>query len=127
MNVRAIAGLALRQFYLIRGSPVRLFPMFAWVAIDIILWGFMTKYLNTVTAAGFDFVPVLLGAVLMWDFFMRVMHGMVTAFLEDVWSRNFLNWFASPLTIFDYLAGLVITSTATRSSITTAVRRRRRS
>ena len=32
-------------------------------------------------------------------------------FLEDVWSRNFLNLFASPLTIPQYLLGLVITST----------------
>jgi ABC-2 type transport system permease protein len=49
----------------------------------------------------------------LWDFFSRVMHGVATAFFEDVWSRNFLNLFASPLTIFEYLAGLVITSTAT--------------
>ena len=60
-----------------------------WVAIDIILWGFMTKYLNTVTAAGFDFVPVLLGAVLIWDFFTRVMLGVTMAFFEDVWSQEF--------------------------------------
>jgi ABC-2 type transport system permease protein len=36
-----------------------------------------------------------------------------TAFLEDVWSRNFLNLFASPLSISEYIAGLVITSIMT--------------
>ena len=46
--------------------------------------------------------------MLLWDFFSRVMHGVTTAFFEDVWSRNFLNFFASPLTISEYLAGLVI-------------------
>lgn len=84
-----------------------------WVAIDIILWGFMTKYLNTVTAAGFDFVPVLLGAVLMWDFFTRVMFGVTMAFFEDVWSRNFLNIFGSPVSINEYLTGLVSSSIIT--------------
>jgi ABC-2 type transport system permease protein len=113
MNVRPIAGLVLRQFYLIRGSPVRLFPMFAWVAIDIVLWGFITRYLNSVSGAGVDFVPTLLGAVLMWDFFGRIMQGVTTAFLEDVWSRNFLNLFATPLSTAEYVAGLVITSIAT--------------
>jgi ABC-2 type transport system permease protein len=113
MNVRPIAGLVLRQFYLIRGSPVRLFPMFAWVAIDIVLWGFITRYLNSVTASGVDFVPTLLGAVLMWDFFTRIMQGVTTAFLEDVWSRNFLNLFATPLSTAEYVTGLVITSIAT--------------
>ena len=37
------------------------------------------------------------------------------AFLEDVWSRNFLNLFASPLTIGEYLVGLVLSSIATSS------------
>ena len=106
-------AVVLRQFYLLRGSPARILPLFAWTAIDIILWGFITTYLNRIASPGFDFVPVLLGAILFWDFFTRVMHGVATAFLEDVWSRNFLNIFASPLTIPEYLAGLVVTSIAT--------------
>jgi ABC-2 type transport system permease protein len=110
---KPIAAIVLRQLYLIRGSPARVFPLFIWVAIDIVLWGFITKYLNTLSSAGLNFVPRLLGAVLLWDFFSRVMHGVTTAFFEEVWSRNFLNIFASPLTITQYLAGLVATSIGT--------------
>jgi ABC-2 type transport system permease protein len=43
----------------------------------------------------------------------RVMQGITTAFLEDVWSRNFLNLFASPLSVSEYLTGLVLSSIAT--------------
>ena len=113
MRPRPIAGILLRQFYLIRGSPVRALPMFAWVAIDIVVWGFITRYLNSMSAGRFNYVPSLLGAVLMWDFFTRVMQGVSTAFLEDVWSRNFLNLFATPLTLSEYITGLVITSIGT--------------
>ena len=113
MNVKRAAAIALRQFYLLRGSPVRILPMFAWVAIDIVLWGFITRYLNTVASAGFNFVPALLGAVLLWDFLVRVMQGVTTAFFEDVWSRNFLNIFATPLSISEYVTGLVFASIAT--------------
>ena len=98
-----------------RGSPARVIPLFAWVGIDMVLWGFITRYLNAITSAGFDFVPVLLGAVLLWDFFIRVMHGVTMAFLEDVWSRNFLNFFATPLAISEYVTGLVLSSIATSS------------
>lgn len=35
------------------------------------------------------------------------------AFFEDVWSRNFLNISATPLTISEYLGGLVLSSIAT--------------
>lgn len=38
---------------------------------------------------------------------------MTTAFLEDVWSRSFLKLFATPLTISEYVTGLVLTSIAT--------------
>jgi ABC-2 type transport system permease protein len=107
-----IAAIALRYFYLLRGSPARVVPLFAWVAIDIVLWGFMSRYLNTV-ASGVNFVPALLGAVLLWDLLIRIMQGVTMAFFEDVWSRNFLNIFATPLSISEYLAGLVLTSIAT--------------
>jgi ABC-2 type transport system permease protein len=108
-----VAAIVLRQVYLMRGSPVRVLPIFAWVAIDIVLWGFITRYLNTISSPGYDFVPMLLGAILFWDFFTRVMHGVSVAFLEDVWSHNFLNLFASPLSIREYVGGLVLTSVAT--------------
>jgi ABC-2 type transport system permease protein len=113
VTLRPIAGIVLRQIYLLRGSPVRVFPMVTWVAIDIVLWGFITRYLNSVSGSGVNFVPTLLGGVLLWDFCTRIMQGVSTAFLEDVWSRNFLNLFASPLSISEYIAGLVITSVMT--------------
>ncbi len=113
MRLNHTAAILLRQYYLMRGSVARLLPLFAWVAVDILLWGFITRYLNAVSAASFNFVPILLGAVLLWDFFTRVMQGVTTSFLEDVWSRSFLNLFATPLTITEYVGGLVLTSIAT--------------
>ena len=115
MKLRPLAAVALRQFYLIRGSLSRVLPLFAWVAVDMVLWGFLTRYLNSVASSGFDFTATLLGAVLLWDFFTRVMQGVTMAFLEDVWSRNFLNFFATPLRISEYLGGLVVSSVATSS------------
>lgn len=113
MSTNRIFAIVLRQLYLIRGSFSRVFPMFAWVGVDMILWGFLTRYLNTVAAPGFNFVPALLGAVLFWDFFIRMMQGVTMAFFEDVWSRNFLNIFATPLSISEYIYGLIFTSIAT--------------
>ena len=111
--LRRLAALVLRQFYLLRSSVSRIVPLFVWVLIDILLWGFITRYLNTVSGSGVNFVPVLLGAALLWDFNTRVMHGVSMAFLEDVWARNFVNLFATPLRIGEYLGGLVISSIAT--------------
>ncbi|MFI5264123.1 MAG: ABC transporter permease [Candidatus Kapaibacterium sp.] len=106
-------AIVLRYAYLLRGSATRIVPLFAWSVIDIVLWGFITKYLNRVTSSQIDFVPMLLGAVLFWDFFTRVMQGVTTTFFEDVWSRNFLNIFSTPMKISEYLAGLVSTTIIT--------------
>ena len=113
MSLRRTAAIVLRQYYLLRGSPTRILPLVVWVSVDIILWGLITRYLNSVASSGINFVPSLLGAVLLWDFFIRVMQGVTTAFFEDVWSRSLLNVFASPIKIPEYLGGLVISSIAT--------------
>lgn len=113
MNLSRIAAIPLRQFYLYRGSVARLVPLFAWVTIDMVLWGFMTKFLGGVSQSNYRFVPTLLGAVLFWDFMTRVMQGVTTSFFEDVWSRNFLNIFASPITVSEYISGLLLSSIAT--------------
>jgi ABC-2 type transport system permease protein len=111
MSLTRTFAIVLRQSYLLRGSFSRV-SMFIWVAVDMVLWGFVSKYLNSFVA-GFNFVPALLGAVLLWDFCARVMHGVTMAFFEDVWSRNFLNMFASPLSMSEYLGGLVLSSILT--------------
>jgi ABC-2 type transport system permease protein len=113
MNFNRISSIVLRQFYLMRGNPQRFFNMFVWVIVDIIMWGFMTRYMNGVAGSAYNFIPAILGAVLLWDFMVRIMHGLSMAFMEDGWSRNFLNIFASPISVGEYVSGLALTSITT--------------
>ncbi|MBN1870990.1 MAG: ABC transporter permease [Candidatus Omnitrophica bacterium] len=113
MSINRTFAIVIRQFYLIRGSFARVFPLFAWAGIDMVLWGFLTRYLNDIVSPEFDFVPALLGAVLLWDFFIRIMQGVTMAFFEDVWSNNFINMFATPLLTSEYVLGLVLSSICT--------------
>jgi ABC-2 type transport system permease protein len=39
MYLHRTAAIGLRQIYLMRGSPARVLPLFAWAAIDVVLWG----------------------------------------------------------------------------------------
>jgi ABC-2 type transport system permease protein len=113
MNASRVGAIVLRMFYLYRGSPQRVFPLFIFVAVDVLVWGFLTRYLNSVSRADFNFVPALLGAVLLWDFLTRVMQQITMALFEDVWTRNFLNFFATPLRTSEYLAGLLTVAVIT--------------
>ncbi len=112
MSIFRISAIVLRQFYLIRGSLSRFFPLFAWVTVDMLLWGFLSRYLGSLVG-GLNFVSLLLGAVLLWDFFIRIMQGVTLAFFEDVWTKNFLNLFSTPLLVSEYILGLVLCSILT--------------
>ncbi|SYZ72575.1 ABC-2 type transporter [Candidatus Zixiibacteriota bacterium] len=103
----------LRQLYLIRNNPTRLASIFLWLLVNIIMWGFISKYLGSFGKATFNFVTVILGAIILWEFVTRIQQGMMTSFLEDIWTQNFVNFFASPLKIIEYLSGLVLNSITT--------------
>lgn len=113
MSFSRIYAVVLRQYYLLRGNPVRLLANFAWLVIGIIQWGFITKYLNTFNLATVNFATILLGAIILWEIFNRIQAGVLMTFLEDIWSKNFLNYFTSPLKISEYLSGLVLASMGT--------------
>jgi ABC-2 type transport system permease protein len=112
MSPSRVGAIVLRQVYLMRSSPQRVIPLIGWVAIDMVLWGFISRYLNGRFNTE-SFTATFLGAVLLWDFLVRVMQGVTMAFFEDVWSRAFLNIFAAPITLAEYLSGLVATGVAT--------------
>lgn len=113
MKLQRIFAIFLRYMFLLRNSPIRIISLYIWVLIDMVVWGFLTHYLNTVAQPGLNFIPALLGAVLLADFFARVMLGITTTFLEDVWSRNFLNIFSTPMNLAEYAGGLVLSGVAT--------------
>lgn len=108
MSLTRIYAIFVRQIYLLRYNPIRFINTFIWISIDVTLWGFITKYLDSLKTAVFSFSTLLFGAIILWQFLVRVQQGVMNAFFEDVWSHNFLNFFASPLKTREYLSGLVL-------------------
>ncbi len=113
MNLKRVLAIYLRQFFLIYRNKSRLISIFYWSILDILLWGFITRYLDSVGQSEVNFLTVILGAVILWNLLIRVQQGMTMAFLEDVWSRNFVNLFASPLRISEYVLGIVLVGITT--------------
>lgn len=116
MSLTRVYAIFLRQVFLIKSNPTRLATIFLWVLVDIIQWGFISEYLGSLGRATFSFITVILGAIILWEFVIRTQQGLMRGFLEDIWTQNFINYFASPLEIREYLAGLVITGIGTSLS-----------
>ncbi|MBI2611048.1 ABC transporter permease [Candidatus Kaiserbacteria bacterium] len=113
MSLKRMYAIIVRQTYLYRDNPSRFFQMFSWMLIDLVLWGFLSEYLFDIGNTSFSIALALLGAVLLWGFLNRVHQGVMMAFLEDSWSRNFLNIFATPLKLSEYVGGFVVSTIVT--------------
>lgn len=104
MNLRRVGALVLRYTYVYRRSLLRLLEIFFWPAVDLLVWGFLTLYLQQdgrTLPAGIAF---LLGGVIFWDIIYRSQQGITLSFLEDIWSRNLLNLFSAPVRVTEFLA-----------------------
>lgn len=108
MRIHRINALVIRHLYLFKRSLPRLLDIFFWPVVTLLTWGFLTVYLETVSFNSVNIVSVLLGAIILWELLQRMQGAVVITFLEDVWERNFLNLFVTPLTIAEFLASTVI-------------------
>lgn len=115
MMWRRAYAVFLRYAMLLFGSPQRLFQIVIWGSLDVLIFGYLTRFLDTISAAELNVASVILGGIILLDILTRIQQGTATPVLEDIWSNNLLNYFASPLRISEYIIGLIgasITTTA---------------
>jgi ABC-2 type transport system permease protein len=110
MSLGRILGLLSRHMYLYKRSFARLLEIFYWPFLDLVVWGFITIYLEKVGMQVHGAVTFFLGALILWDVLFRAQQGIAVSFLEEMWARNLMNLFASPLTVGEYLLATMIMS-----------------
>jgi len=105
-----IGAMVLRHVYLMRTSWPRLFELMYWPTIQMILWGFITRFLLTNSSYIAQAAGLLISAVLLWDVLFRGQLGFSLSFLEEIWSRNLGNLSVSPLRPSEFLLSLMVMS-----------------
>lgn len=111
MKLHRVSAIFLRQLYLYKRSLPRFMEILYWPVLDLVLWGFISVYLARYQEGLPNFVAFFLGALILWDILFRSQLGISVSFLEDVWARNFLNLFVSPLKPSEYILALMFVST----------------
>ena len=106
--IKRIIAIVLRHMLLLPKNFSRWIDMFFWPILDLLLWGFTTIYLNSHGTQGINFVMLFLGALISWDILFRAQQSITVTFLEDIWARNMLNLFVSPLSPLEFLSGAII-------------------
>tara|TARA_B100001989_G_scaffold204919_1_gene153483 strand:+ start:451 stop:1242 length:792 start_codon:yes stop_codon:yes gene_type:complete len=110
MSYNRILGLFLRHFYLIKSSFPRILDLIYWPTIQIILWGFISKFFTIYSDYYNNTVGVILSCAILYDFLFRSSISFNMLFLEEIWSRNFTNLFIAPLRISEIIVSLVLTA-----------------
>ncbi len=108
MKLHRIKAVIRRHIYELRRNPNHLTNMIYWPVMNVAVWGFFTLYLARQNNLQPGIVSNLLGAVILWGLFNAFQRDMAVGFLEELWSRNLVNLFASPLTVSEYVTGLIV-------------------
>ena len=109
-RLERVGAVLLRHLYLYPKSLSRLMEIFYWPVLDLLVWGFLTVYLARNPGAVGHWTAFLLGAMILWDILFRSQQAVCLSFLEEIWSRNLLNLFASPLSAGEFLVATMILS-----------------
>jgi len=110
MKLYRIYALYLRHFYLIKSSFPRLLDLIYWPTIQIILWGFISKFFTMHSDFYNHTAGIILSAAILYDFLFRSSISFNMLFLEEIWSRNFTNLFIAPLKVSEIITALTATA-----------------
>lgn len=105
MNLTRIYAIFLRHFFLSIHQIDRLFSVFYFPILSLILWGFISRYVGQIQSN--LLAAFLVGGLILWTIFESVDTDIGVSFMFDVWERNIVNVFSSPITVAEYLVAFL--------------------
>jgi len=106
MKLYRTYGIILRYFFLMRRSFDIASDTFYWPTIDLLLWGLTGLYFASF-APGSHIVYTVVSGILFWIVMWRGQYEITVGFLYELWDRNLINIFVSPIGFFEWVLGLL--------------------
>jgi ABC-2 type transport system permease protein len=90
--------------------------VFYWPTMDLLLWGLTSIYFKkqqsvsfpTGLGSGSQIVLMIISGILFWIIVWRGQYEITVNLLEELWSRNLINIFVSPLKFSEWIISVVI-------------------
>ena len=108
MKLNRIFAIVLRNMFSFRRNYDRWFDAFYWAIMDLFLWGLATTYVTQISPEYAKFAIVIVSGITFWFIVTRSQYETNVALLEDIWSRNMLNIFISPLKFSEWIIGVLV-------------------
>jgi len=108
MKWHRILAVICRHSYEARRNLNHVTDTLYWPVQNILLWGFFTTYLLRHDRLSPGLGNDLLSAAILWSMFNAFQRDLAMGFMEELWSRNLLNLFSTPLSVGEYMTGLIL-------------------
>src|SRR5438132_1377933 len=107
LSMQRIWAVVLRHLYIAFRDIHRLIWMFYWPMLDIILWGFTGIWIQSNSSAP-AVAQSLLTALVFWQLVSRANFEISMSLMDELWSLNMVNMFASPLKAIEWVCAVLI-------------------
>jgi len=94
-----------RYLLLHRRSLIRSFDNFFWPVMDLLIWGFITLYIQEAAGGPIaQLIVFLIGAMISWDIHYRGQQAVTLSLMEEIWTRNIVNMLIAPIRLWEWVA-----------------------
>lgn len=108
INFNRVWALVLRYAISMRHNFDRLSDMFFWPAMDLLLYGLTGLYLAQSTGKSINYLFVVLSGLIFWIVVWRAYYEVTTNLMAEIWDRNIVNLFTTPLKIYEWISAFVV-------------------
>lgn len=109
-SLRRLGALLLRYTFLLRHSWPRVLELAYWPTMQMVLWGFINRFLVGQSEWLAQAAGLFIAAVLLWDVLFRGQLGVSIPFFEELYARNLGNLFVTPLRPYELVSALLLIS-----------------
>jgi ABC-2 type transport system permease protein len=97
----------LRYFYLFAKLD-QIADLLYWPAIDIVLWGLTTVWMQQHQAEIPNIALIVLTGLIFWQIVWRGNYEISVNLLQEFWNRNLVNLFSTPLKLIEWIGGVLM-------------------
>ena len=109
IEVHRVKAFMLRHAYEILATFDRKLDIIFWPTVDLLIFGLLSVYIQRLNV-GANVAAAIIGGLILWSLVYNIQRDISVTLLEDMWSRNLFNLFATPLKVSEMLMGTLILS-----------------
>lgn len=108
INLNRVFAIIYRYWLSMKHSYDRLGDMFYWPAMDLFIWGLTGLYIVKLSTNNQNIIIIVLTGLVYWMVIWRSQYEITTNLLQEIWDRNLVNIFVSPLKISEWITAVMI-------------------